>query len=395
MLDIKGKLESLNPTALVERLLEFIRVESPTGQEGAAGDYYARHLKEIGMEVTLDEVAPRRNNVRGRLQGTGQGPTLVLFGYLDTVPSFGCVSPCVKDGKVWGRGAQDMKAGLIAQAEAVRWLKDSGLKLTGDILIVAVVDHETPVGKKMGPMYFRDQILSGQISPDAIINTVGPRKVWIASLGLAIVRLQIQSKYPSAHPYSIPLRENPVFATGQIIHALSEINERLAKEEPDPLCGPSFISLGMVRGGDYPFRLPKEDCIIEGSWSWTSRYSLEMVRRELEGVMAAVSQDTGLKIDLTLEATREPFKTSPTDKVVIATREAERKITGQPGEIFGTPVTGDAHFYRNDCGVPTIYYGPGYETAHSDYERVDITDFVHLTKLLALTAIEFCGLSEV
>jgi acetylornithine deacetylase/succinyl-diaminopimelate desuccinylase-like protein len=390
MSETKGQLEAINSQALAERLLEFVKVESPTGAEEPASRFFVQYLRQIGLEAAMHEAAPGRSNVVGRLAGSGEGPTLVFNGHLDTIPPHGCVSPRIGEGKVWGRGCEDAKGGLVAAAEAARWLKDSGLRLKGDIYIVAVVGHETPVGKKEGPLYFRKQIQSGEIRPDAIIILEGPPKIWAASLGYSAIRICIRAKRPSVHTFTVPVRENPIFGMGKVISLLDAVNERLSREPAHPLCGHGFVQLGMVHGGDYVTRVAEEVALL-GTWSWTSQWNAGLVRQELQRIADSVSESSGLEVTIEMEATREPFETSASERVVIAMQEAERKLTGQPGEVIGSAVVGDAHFYRNDCNVATIYYGPALQTFHSDHESLTIDDLSHLTKLCALTAIEFCG----
>jgi acetylornithine deacetylase/succinyl-diaminopimelate desuccinylase-like protein len=390
MVELKAQLDGIDSQKIAERLLEFVKVESPTGAEDPASQFYAEYLQQIGLEVAIYAAAPGRSNVVGRLAGSGGGPTLVFNGHLDTIPPHGCVAPEIRDGKVWGRGTEDMKGGLVAAAEAVRWLKHSGVRLKGDIYVVGVVGHETPVGKKEGPIYFRNQIQSGAIRPDAVIILEGPRKIWAASLGYAAISVHIRAKHPSLHTFTVPVLENPIFAMGKIISLLDAVNERYANENPHPLCGRGFVQLGMVHGGDYVTRVA-EEVVLVGTWSWTPVWNVKSVRKELEKIAAVVSQSSGLEITINMEATREPFETAASERIVVAMQEAERKLTGNPGEVIGSALVSDAHFYRNDCNVPTIYYGPAYQSSHSDHEYLGIADLSRLTKLCALTAIEFCG----
>ena len=307
MQDFSTQLDAIDSQALAERLLEFVKVESPTGAEDPASEFYARYLQQIGLEVATYEAAPGRRNVVGRLAGAGGGSTLVLNGHLDTIPPHGCVAPEIRDGQVWGRGTEDMKGGLVAGAEAVRWLKDSGPRLRGDVYVVGVVGHETPVGKKEGPLCFRAQIKSGAIKPDAVIILEGFRKIWAASLGYAAFSLRIFANHPTLHTFTVPLRENPIFWMGKVISALDAVNVRLAAESPQPGCGHGFVQLGMVHGGDYVTRVA-DQVALTGTWSWTPQYNLDSVRQEFERIADVVRQGSGLRVEITMEATREPFE---------------------------------------------------------------------------------------
>jgi acetylornithine deacetylase len=88
---------------------------------------------------------------------------------------------------------------------------------------------------------------------------------------------------------------------------------------------------------------------------------------------------------------REPFETPSDHPVVRALCSASAQVTGTPAEVIGMALVGDANLYANEGGVPTVYYGPAYKTAHSDDERVSISQLAHCAQVYALTTLEFCG----
>ena len=98
-----------------------------------------------------------------------------------------------------------------------------------------------------------------------------------------------------------------------------------------------------------------------------------------------------LEITVTLEGEREPFETPREHPVARALDEAARAVTGQAPEVIGMALVGDANLYANEAGVPTVYYGPAYRTAHSDDERVEVAQLLHCAQVYALAALEFCG----
>jgi acetylornithine deacetylase len=122
--------------------------KSPDGQgEAEIGAYVGEKLKEIGLNVSTSEIAPGRVNVVGLMKGSGGGKSLLLNAHLDTVGVEGMtIDPFggeLKDGRVYGRGSQDMKGGLAAMMAASKAIADADIYLRGDLLITAVADEES------------------------------------------------------------------------------------------------------------------------------------------------------------------------------------------------------------------------------------------------------------
>ena len=115
------------------------------GAEAAMADLFEAQLRGLGLEIGSHEVVAGRRNVWGTLKGTGAGPTILLAGHMDTVGVEGYADPfepTVKDGRIYGRGSCDMKAGLAAYLEVMRHLQRSGTPLSGDVIVAGVIDEE-------------------------------------------------------------------------------------------------------------------------------------------------------------------------------------------------------------------------------------------------------------
>src|SRR5687767_7661260 len=114
------------------------------GGEGEIADAVARHLRQLGMDVQIQEVEPGRPNVIGVIDGRTAGPTLMFCGHLDTVGVEGMAAPfnpVERGGRIYGRGSQDMKGGVAAMIDAVRLAVERGFT-RGRIIVAAVVDEE-------------------------------------------------------------------------------------------------------------------------------------------------------------------------------------------------------------------------------------------------------------
>ena len=119
----------------------------------------------------------------------------------------------------------------------------------------------------------------------------------------------------------------------------------------------------------------------------------ERIRVALQLLCDRLSSQSGLAFSFSLEATREPFETHADDPIVQAFDSAAQRVAGRVPQRIGMALVGDANLFANEAGVPTIYYGPTHETAHSDHERVSVRQLAHCAKVYALAAIEYCGIA--
>jgi acetylornithine deacetylase/succinyl-diaminopimelate desuccinylase-like protein len=393
-------LAQIDPEALAADCLAFVAVESETGREGPGAEFLADLVRRNGWDVALDEVEPARPNVAARLPGSGGGPTLLLNGHVDTIP-IGKAWPPRREagpggGVIWGRGAEDMKAGLVAMVHAARAIERAGIQLRGDLWLTGVVGHETPVGKKEGPLRLIERVRTGNIQTDAILIVEGPCAIWRASLGSALFTLTLAADRPPVHTSTVPYAENPVRALRYAFEQLDLLAERLAAGPAHALCGPDRLQVGIVTAGDYPNRLPVE-VRLTGTRRWGTGRSAETVRADLADLGERVAQAAaaagvpGLRCTAALDGAREPFETPSDAPLVGALRWASERVAGRPPDEVGLAIVGDASLYANELGIPTAYYGPAYETAHSDAERLAVAQLVHVARVYALTALDYCG----
>ncbi len=380
----------IDAEAIARDTLEFVRVPSETGQEREGSRFFAELLEREGCEVSLDEATPGRPNVMGRLPGSNGGPVLVLNGHTDTIP-VGNSAPPARDGDwIVGRGAEDMKGGLVAMAHAAGALRRAGVRLRGDLWLTGVVGHETPVGKKEGPLHLISRLREGRPRADAILIAEGPCAIWSASLGSTIFHVTLKSPRGPIHTIKTSYCENPARWTGWLLEELARLEERFALSPPHPLCGREQINVGIVAAGDYPNRLPTP-ARVTGTWRWQPGGTVEHVRQELERICGEIRTRSGLAGEYALEGAREPFETPAGHPIVRAIESAATRVTGELPRRIGMALVGDANLFANLAGVPTVYYGPAHETAHSDFERVSVARLAHCAQVYALAAMEFCG----
>lgn len=391
--DLKQRiLNNIDAEAIARDTLEFIKVKSETGQEGEGSLFLAALMRREGFDVWLDEVAPGRPNVSCRIAGSGEGPSLLLNGHTDTIP-IGKSSPPERDGDwVIGRGSEDMKGGLVAMLHAASALQKSGIRLSGDLWLTGVIDHETPAGKKQGPRHLIEQLRNGSIRADAIVIVEGPRSVWAASLGSSIFHVKIQSARGPIHTIKVPFASNPARWAGRLLEEVARLEGVFASSPPHPLCGREQINVGIIRGGDYVNRLPTPIEIM-GTWRWQPGKTFNQVKAHLEEICDRLSRESGLELHCAFEAAREPFDTPVGHPLVRALQNAGQHVSGVVPPVIGMALVGDGNLYANEAGVPTVYFGPAHETAHSDHERVLVSNLALCARVYALAALEFCGMA--
>jgi acetylornithine deacetylase len=380
----------IDPEVLARDCLEYVSVKSETGHEGAGAEFLATLMRRHGWSVVSEDVEPGRPNVTVHLPGAGGGPSLMFNGHVDTIPVGKSWPPRRDGGWIWGRGAEDMKGGLVAMVHAVRAIERAGLRLRGDVWLTGVVGHETPVGKKEGPLRLIERIRGGVVCPDAILIVEGPRAIWSASLGSAIFTLTLEADGGPVHTIKVPYKQNPVRWLARLLDEIDRLDDRLAALAPHPLAGRDQVNVGIVSAGDYFNRLPVR-LTVTGTRRWGPGRTVEDVRAELLDVGERVARASGLRCTLELAGTREPFETPRTHPLVQALERAGQQVEGCAPDVIGMGLVGDANLYVNEAGVPTVYYGPAYDTAHSDEERVEVDRLVELAGVYALAAIEFCG----
>jgi succinyl-diaminopimelate desuccinylase len=395
-MDIDRVFDHINPEAIGQDTLDFVKVKSETGQEQEGCLFFADLLRREGFEVTLDEVEPGRYNVyaliKSRSPQAHERPSLMLNGHIDTIPIGRSAPPTAQGDWVIGRGTEDMKGGLVAMAHAASALRKAGLELAGDLWITGVIGHESPAGKKEGPKRLIQHLRSGKMRAGAIIIAEGPCAIWAASLGSTIFTVTITGELGPIHTIKVPYSENPVRWLGELLVEFERLERRFSEVAPHPLCGRERLNVGIVSAGDYMNRLPTT-CTVTGTWRWQPGKTHQVVRADLEALCERLASRSGLRVETSFEAAREPFETPGSHPIVQALQEAARIAAGRLPEVIGMGLVGDANFYANDAGVSTVYYGPAHETAHSDYERVSVAQLTHCAKVYAAAAMTYCGVA--
>ncbi len=412
-------LDAIDVDGLLAYLCELVAVRSLDGtpEENAAQEHVAAQLARCGMAVDSWEIdlaqayahpqcswevqRPRALGVVGTLPGAGGGPSLLFNGHVDVVPagdeanwSYPPWRGTVADGRVYGRGALDMKGGLCCGIFAARAIRDAGVRLRGDLKIQSVV------GEEDGGLGTLASILRGHTADAAVVVEPTELRVAPAQAGAHSFRLTVRGL--AAHGC---VREEGVSAIEKyypLQQAILELERERNARDQGPLFTryalPNAICIGTVRAGDWASSVA-ESLVAEGRYGIAVGEDPQAARAELEAAVArAVAADPWLRAHPpTLEWWGGTFDAAatPTDHPIVAgVAAALADVTGAPAALEGMTYGADMRLLVNVGGVPTVLFGPGdVRRAHRPDEYVDVADLRAVTRTLALTALRFCGVA--
>jgi acetylornithine deacetylase/succinyl-diaminopimelate desuccinylase-like protein len=382
--------ERVDPQRLLESAMALIEIPSPSGNEAAVAERYARLLRENGLpEVQVDRAFPDSPTVIARLRGNGRGPTLQLEGHLDTV-SQPHPAPMFRDGELYGRGAADMKAGLAAMAEAARVLVEAGCTIHGELLITAHGQHEDPVAPHELHAPLLDLFRRGIVGDAAIIAEGPAHEMVLAGLGLCVFEVTFERDGEPVH--EIPWRDqvpNPILAGHRFLGLLEE-RSHAWKRSPDPLLGPETAFVGVFESGDYFNRIPTRARLV-GSRRYPAERSYAEVVDELRSLAEQAANDTGLGLRAVVETrpSGQGFRLAPDAAIVGVVSRAYRAVVGRDLPIAGMALIANGSQFNTIAGVPTVYHGVDQRTAHSGLEHVALADVVRTARVLLGSALDF------
>jgi acetylornithine deacetylase len=363
--------------ALAELTAELVAIESvnPDLVPGGAGEakvaeLVAAWLDKAGLEVEVTRPAPGRPNVVARARGSGGGRALLLNAHMDTVGIAGVerpFEPVVREGRLHGRGAGDMKGSLAAimlvGAEAV------GMGLRGDVVVTAVSDEEVgSIGM---------EALVASVTADAAIVTE-PTDERVAVAHRGFVGFEVVAHGRAAHGSRPDLGVDAIAAMGPVLARITELGGRLSDGESHPLLGTGSVHASLIEGGQeyssYPAR-----CLLTGERRTIPGESIEQIRAELEELI------TGVDADVSVLFWRRPFEVSASEDVVQALMAA----TGAT-EVGGVAYWADSALLA-DAGIPTVVFGPVTGDIHGEDEWVDLASLERCRAAYANVARRICS----
>jgi acetylornithine deacetylase len=373
-------------------LARLVQINSvnPTLAPGAPGEreiaaFIADSLRDAGLSAEMFEPEPGRTTVLGRLAGAGGGRSLMLNAHVDTVDVAGMDEPfcgAVRDGRLYGRGAYDMKGSLAAMMTAAKALVDSNTRLAGDLLIAAVADEE------YGSLGTADLLRRGVRADGAIVTEPTALDVCLAHKGYLWIEVAVEGR--AAHGSKFELGIDANLKMGAFLHHLAALERDLRARPPHPLVGPPSLHAALLNGGS-------------GLSTYAARATVQIERRtipgetEAEAVAEIQSIVDGLSaVDPDFRATvrpffsRDPFEVAADAPIVRAVDAAAARVLGRPPAHIGDTPWMDAALLQA-AGVETVVCGCAGAGAHAAVEWVDLESVYRLSEILAQAAVAYCG----
>lgn len=370
----------------LQLLKDLIRVDSvnPSLVPGARGEAdvartIADAMRAMGLTVELQEAAPGRPNVIGTLDSGAPGRSMMFCGHIDTVGVAGMPAPfdpVEKDGRIYGRGSQDMKSGVAAMIDAARVVAESGGLAAGTLIIACVVDEEhASIGA--------DALVTRWRADAAVVTEPTDLQVAIAHKGFEWVEIETEGR--AAHGSRPREGRDAIRLMARVLNGLDQLDRRLQSRTPHPLLGTASLHASLIEGGrelsSYPDR-----CHLQMERRTIPSEAPGSGAREVEELLARLrADDPEFKA-----ASRQMFARSPYEipeshdlpqAMLRALRTQHPSTQGTPGTLgtsgtsaLGTPI--GMSFWTDaavlgDAGIPSILFGPTGAGLHSVDEWVD------------------------
>jgi len=381
---------------VIELLRELIQAPSYIGlprQEEQAVAVLARYFEKHQIEFSTTEVRPGRPNLSATVRGPKSGGHLVLCGHTDTVApnAITTMDPFaaeIRTGRIYGRGAVDMKGPVAAMATAMVALKNLRLLEKGQVTLAAVIDEE------MESLGAEALIHSGIAADGAIIGEPTSNQIAIGHKGLEWLEIEFLGK--ATHGGTPEKGLNAISAAARFVRMIeAELTPQLQTRR-HPVLGAPTINLGTIRGGDQPSTVAAR-CTIQLDRRWVPAETIEQVFSELEEILAREKNDMpGLKTELRrvpggmATMVHGPLEIAAEHPLVRAAQKARKEIYDDAGALTAFPAWTDAALLSREAKIPCLVCGPGdLSLAHSAEESIAVTEVEEAVSMYALAAIHF------
>ncbi|MCM2580025.1 M20 family metallopeptidase [Streptomyces meridianus] len=373
-----------------------LRTVSAAGSEEVerpAAELVSRLFTAFGWEHEVSEVAPGRPNVVAVVEGGGgPGPTLMFEGHTDVVtegdPGDWSIDPFggeIRDGRLWGRGAADMKSGLAAMIHAVRALQLAG-PFPGRIVLGVLADEE---GMMLGAKAFAASPLAAEV--DAVI-VCEPEGYEVCTSARGGIRIRLALTGVMAHGAMPQEARSPLVAGARIVEALAGVQGWAQNRfGTHPHAGKVTVTPTVLRAGD-PDQLnviPAHGLVGVDVRTVPGTDHGELTGRIRRAAEVAAGTE-GVGVELTVVDDRPAVEVPENHPVVTALVAAHRREHGTPPPFGAVPGTTDGTILTRDAGLPTVVYGPGGKwIAHQKDEYVEVREIGEYARVYAAAARHF------
>lgn len=395
-------------------LHELVRLPSTLGEVRAAQEMVFRQLLQIGFDAHISDIEPDQisahpayapvtwgragqPNVWGTLPAANAGGrSLVLNGHIDVVPAGPtdrwCYDPwggVIRDGRMYGRGALDMKGGLVGGLLAAHAIQRAGIERGGSLIFESVIEEECT-----GNGMLAQRLQTGPVDGAVILEPTGGT-AWIATLGVVWFDVVVRGK--PAYVGRGAEFVNAIEVAAELIRVMkpamvAELNASFTHPAFAQWEQPLTLNIGMIEGGTWPSAVPlacKFSCRMSYPIAWSFAEARAFVERHVATAAsngwlakhAPLVQFTGFR------ASGWEYRAHP--RLLHLVAEAHRGEAGAELETVGFPGTADARYFSPE--EPVVYYGPSGGDIHGPDEYVELDSIRRVARVLVRVIAEWCA----
>jgi acetylornithine deacetylase len=398
--------------AMVDLLTELVEAPTVLGAEAPGQAVMRRAFAGLGLEpfdVPLDVDALRSHpggapfswDVSEKVNvladwgpaGEADGRSLVLNGHIDVVspePSelwSGAPFAARRDGDwVYGRGAGDMKSGLVAMVGAVAGLQRLGLTPRGRVQLQSVVEEECTGHGALAC------VLAGHTADAAVLTEPTQGAIWPAQVGVLWFKVRVLGA--PAHAGEAAEGANAIEASYRVIEALRDLEADLNEVRPPLFAAyphPINLNVGMIRGGDWPSTVAGE-CLTHFRLALFPGEHVDELKARVEQTVAGVALGAFSSEVIYDGFACEGYELAPDSPLITGLLDAAERATGRRPPLFASTATTDARSFQLYGGTPAVCFGPLAEGEHGVDERVHLPSVTETAQAIALFIRDWCGL---
>ncbi|MBC7091923.1 MAG: M20 family metallopeptidase, partial [Nitrososphaeria archaeon] len=373
---------------LTKKFVQF-DTQNPPGKEKELAQYLEEHLRSLGLNTKLLDFLPDRPNLFAEYKVKDKGKNFLFDGHLDTVPvgnislwTFDPFSGTLKDDKIYGRGAADMKGSIAAFIHALETIMDSGIKLDGNVCILLTSDEEISA---LGTKIF---LKKGYRVDAAIVGEPSCHEVNVAHKGVARWKLKTLGK--STHASTPEEGINAIYKMAKVLNELEKLAKTYSVSSKEHfLLGKPTLNVGTIVGGIKDNIVP-DFCEITIDRRLLPGDSVENVEKEFYQILSRLaSEDPDLKFELKLYHSHNPAETPINNPFVNLANSCVEKVLRKRSLVKGFQATTEMS-HLVEAGIPSIILGAGdIKVAHTVDEYVQVDQLFDCAKIYALILLEY------
>ncbi len=359
-------------------LQKTVQIPSPTGQELGVSEFFAEYMQSFGLSVQRYEYEEGRPNLLAEWAGNETGRKFIFNGHMDVFPPppgvtypYGAWSGVIADGKLYGQGSADMKAGDCAAMMAVKILKERGYRPDGKILLSYMVDEENTSEKGVLSL-LKDKLLNDGdfgicMEPSARMLLMEEGGVW---------QSEVTYLAPGGHTTNPAGEEDALMKSVKAITRLYKLRDEIERRHSDTL-GHPFLQINVINAGSVSnVRAARSTFTIDRRFS--PEEDFETVRKEIFDILDGLkAEDPSYDYEFQEVAYYPSAKRDENDPDVKLMLQACEEVLGRRVPQFGRYASSDATHIMAHTGMQMPIYGPGnIDICSTSDEHVELEDYL-------------------